>query len=189
MTKENQRITITKRLLKEALMDLITQKNIQQISVSELCKYAGINRATFYRHYGIPQDVLIEMEKELLEKFKIEIPLPSSTGDTKAYIEKICQWTYQHQRIISLMVENNTSDEFIQLFQEIVVEYRNINNDIRKLDEDSLKVIAVYCGGGTFYLLRSWIRQDIKKTPQQMAELIYDLIVVMYKSLYTNKSG
>ena len=45
--KENQRITLTKRLLKESLVRLMEAKSLQKISVSELCKDAGINRATF----------------------------------------------------------------------------------------------------------------------------------------------
>ena len=49
---ENQRIKLTKRLLKESLLKLLTEKNIKKISVSELCQTAGINRSTFYNHYN-----------------------------------------------------------------------------------------------------------------------------------------
>ncbi|MGN0529199.1 MAG: TetR/AcrR family transcriptional regulator [Eubacterium sp.] len=64
--KENQRIALTKRLLKESLQKLMQNKNIQNITVSELCEKAGINRSTFYNHYGCPGDVLKEMELEVI---------------------------------------------------------------------------------------------------------------------------
>jgi len=53
--RENQRVQLTKRLLKEALMKLLEEKPLEQINVSELCRVADINRATFYKHYAIPR--------------------------------------------------------------------------------------------------------------------------------------
>lgn len=60
--KENQRIALTKRLLKENLLQLMSGKSIQKITVRELCEAAEINRSTFYNHYGCPADVLLEIE-------------------------------------------------------------------------------------------------------------------------------
>ena len=47
MQKENQRVMLTKQLLKESLIYLMKKKEIQKVSVSELCHNAGINRVTF----------------------------------------------------------------------------------------------------------------------------------------------
>ena len=60
---ENQRVRLTKRLLLEALLLLIEKKHISQVSVTELCAKAGINRATFYKHYGTPNDILSEVSR------------------------------------------------------------------------------------------------------------------------------
>lgn len=54
MDRENQRIAITKRLLKESLMRLLQEKELEKINITELCKDAGVNRATFYRHMRSP---------------------------------------------------------------------------------------------------------------------------------------
>ena len=64
--KENQRIALTKRLLKESLLQLMEEKNIQNITVSELCERSEINRSTFYNHYGCPADVLKEIEMNVI---------------------------------------------------------------------------------------------------------------------------
>ena len=37
MEKENQRVVVTKRLLKEGLLRLLENKNIDKINVTELC--------------------------------------------------------------------------------------------------------------------------------------------------------
>lgn len=49
--KDDQRVTLTKRLLQEGLLRLLETKEIDKINVTELCRESGINRATFYRHY------------------------------------------------------------------------------------------------------------------------------------------
>ena len=48
--KSPPRRTLTKRLIREALLELLKTKSIQKISVRELCDAAGINRTTFYNH-------------------------------------------------------------------------------------------------------------------------------------------
>ena len=48
---EDLRAKRTDKLLMEALIELTVQKGFAAVTVSDLVKYAGINRATFYRHY------------------------------------------------------------------------------------------------------------------------------------------
>ena len=63
--KENQRIALTKKLLQEGLFRLLETKSLDRISVTELCRESGINRATFYNHYTSPQDLLTDAEKRM----------------------------------------------------------------------------------------------------------------------------
>ena len=51
--KSNQRVALTKQLIYQAFFTLLKKKSIRQISIRELCEIAGINRTTFYNHYGI----------------------------------------------------------------------------------------------------------------------------------------
>ena len=52
MEKQNQRIMLTKQLIHAAFLRLLRSKGIREISIRELCDEAGINRTTFYNHYG-----------------------------------------------------------------------------------------------------------------------------------------
>jgi len=44
---DNRRVKMTKRLMKEALIDLMDQKPLEKITVTEICKIADVNRSTF----------------------------------------------------------------------------------------------------------------------------------------------
>ena len=67
---ENQRLMLTKRLLKEHLTELLQEKSIQKITVVELCSGAGIHRSTFYTHYGCVLDVFKEMEDDFIAELE-----------------------------------------------------------------------------------------------------------------------
>jgi len=65
---EDQRIRSTKNAVKVAFTDLLKKKNIDQITVSEICAHAGINRATFYRYYTGPYDLLDHLQEEVVSE-------------------------------------------------------------------------------------------------------------------------
>lgn len=58
---ENQRVRLTKKLFRDSLIALLRKKKIYQITVSELCAAAELNRSSFYKHYGNVYDVLAEL--------------------------------------------------------------------------------------------------------------------------------
>ena len=64
--KSNQRIILTKKLVHSAFLDLLREKGIREISIRELCNRAGINRTTFYNHYGSQYDVFAEISNRYL---------------------------------------------------------------------------------------------------------------------------
>ena len=61
------RIQKTRQAIREAFVSLRTTKNLEQITVKELCQQARISKGTFYLHYRSISDVLTEMQDELLE--------------------------------------------------------------------------------------------------------------------------
>lgn len=54
------RILRTRAALHTAIIDLSSEKQIIDITVSELADHAGINRVTFYKHYNTPAETLAE---------------------------------------------------------------------------------------------------------------------------------
>lgn len=64
--KTDRRTLYTKRVIKEALIELMGHKPFPKITVKELCAAAEINRGTLYLHYLDLADVLDEIENEVL---------------------------------------------------------------------------------------------------------------------------
>ena len=50
VTESNKRIK-TKRIIQEAMVDLLHRESFDEISTVQLAKEAGISRSSFYTHY------------------------------------------------------------------------------------------------------------------------------------------
>ena len=62
---------ITRDCMKAALVKLLNEKDLPQISVTEIVTAAGVSRPAFYRNYSSKEDLLedvIASVKELLSK-------------------------------------------------------------------------------------------------------------------------
>lgn len=68
LEKKDRRIGKTQKNIRDAFINLITEKEISQITVKELAERADINRKTFYMHYSSIEDVLDKIENEIIEK-------------------------------------------------------------------------------------------------------------------------
>ena len=47
--KEDRQVSLTKRMLKDALTKMLREMDIYNVSIRDLCQRANINRTTFYK--------------------------------------------------------------------------------------------------------------------------------------------
>lgn len=83
--KIDPRITRTRRLLLDALTDLIVSEGIDKVNVSKIVQKAEVNRSTFYLHFYDKEDILTEMKETILRELAEIISYP--TYDYKTALE------------------------------------------------------------------------------------------------------
>ena len=178
--KENQRIALTKRLLKESLSKLMKNKCIQNITVKELCEASGINRSTFYNHYGCPADVLREIELEFIDGLK-KIPMNKNSNDNWNICKRTeALFTYltEHYELAKLLFrDGNTDSEFPSLLfnaAHVTEIYEQTLSDVN--DSCSKMLLTTFFTNGTYHVIRRWLLDDIPKNPKEMGELVILLI-------------
>lgn len=82
-TKGNDRRSrYTRQVIDEAFADLLQQKPVEQITVTEICQRAEINRGTFYLHYDNPLDLLHKIEDATYEQM-VEYSHQSVANESK----------------------------------------------------------------------------------------------------------
>ena len=184
---ENQRVVITKRMLKESLLRILKEKDLDTINVAELCREAGVNRATFYRHYAIPRDVLTEMQRDLVRELRRQVKLPQSKEEIHATIEKLCVFLNDHLELLRIFVQNFSDTEFAVFMNDLYLELGkefSYMDALKKLNREDIELLTLYSTGGSYFVLRNWIMGSIRKTPKEMADFVSSLASKMEQLLF-----
>lgn len=81
----DKRVLKTKTALTDALFELLETKEIADISVTELCEKADVNRRTFYIHYSNVDDIFEDYENELSEQ--VYQTMKNANGDIETLLD------------------------------------------------------------------------------------------------------
>ena len=69
MNKSESKYFNTAIRMNKALVSLLEKKDLEYVTVSDICREAGVNRSTFYLHYENIGDLLAETTRYLLDDF------------------------------------------------------------------------------------------------------------------------
>lgn len=177
MSSENQKIVMTKRLVKEGLLQLLQQKHIDDVRINELCKLADINRTTFYRHYRSPHDVLVEIGFDLAREFH-ELPTKAVT-DVHERVANLCDFLFARKKTVKLFMRNNTYVDTGLIFQNFAEDFNGFKEPLfgdRKIDPHVLRLMTTFFAYGCYTLVSRWLLEDIPLAPDSVADLIVHMI-------------
>ena len=180
MEKEDQRIRLTKRLLKEKLIELLDKKRIDKISVTELCKQAEINRSTFYQHYSTPKDVLLDIEREFSREAVASLRRINPGSTLEERLTQICAFIYQNAAMQKIILKNTSDSDVAQVFSDSGFHIWDISDYLcndQDMDEISRNLASVFINYGISRVVREWIVNDIPKTPREIAEIICGIML------------
>ncbi len=170
MSEINQRVAVTKRMVREGLMRLLEKKPLEKINITELCQEAGINRTTFYRYYELPRDVLTEMQTKFFEDTLKHFQNPLTVSD----IERLFVCLSEHAALVKLFFQYNSDADWTNIFTQIYNSYpeRKMLKAFQNLDENSAELLSTYLAGGAYFLARKWIMDDMPMSPKEVAAVV-----------------
>ncbi|MCM1267800.1 MAG: TetR/AcrR family transcriptional regulator [Bacteroidales bacterium] len=174
MPDMNQRVKITKRMLREGLLRLLKQKNLDKINITELCREAGVNRTTFYRYYELPGDILLEMQSEFFEEIFRSFQKPLTADD----VERFFLCLSEQSDLAKLLFQHTPEADWLKIFNHI---YQNISDKttmkvFQNPEADNVRLLSAYLAGGTYFLARQWIMEDIPISPKEVAGIALNML-------------
>lgn len=178
--KDEQRVALTKRLLREGLLRILQSKDIDKVNIKELCEQSGVNRATFYRHYAVPRDILLELRLEVFEEAKHMAENDRAETHPLEWLKDICRYFYTNADTMNILFRTRTDDEFIEYLNAIYAKYfvRFARAaDEKNTDADSLRLAAYFYASGIYCMIRQWLMEPISKSPEEIAELLFRFII------------
>jgi len=83
--KLDLRVQRTYKLLTNALVELLSEKNFEEIQVAEICERAMIRRATFYKHFGDKFELFTYFIKDIQNEFDKNNSIEYDSGHPQTY--------------------------------------------------------------------------------------------------------
>ena len=166
MNKNESKYFNTAILFDEALIYFLEKKDIEYITIKEICSKAGVNRSTFYLHYESINDLLDETmnyinkkfidyfdesTKDFIEKIKSS-PLEELMLIERKYLNPYLNFIKENKKIFKASFHNPTGmsvyDKYIHLKKYVLMPILDY-------------LIAFYING-IIAIIREWIDKDCK---------------------------
>ena len=165
-------------MLQTAFLKLLKAKPIHAISIRELCAEAGINRTTFYCHYGNQYDLLADISGRFLDS--IARYLKDADGNSQEAIQQrvtlVLHYIEDNLELSALLLNNSIDPTFAErLFslQQITDLLHLALADCS--DEQERSATVAFAIHGSYKLLCDWINDPERLSPELQTERILRL--------------
>lgn len=120
---KDRRVRRTKASLRQALTELLREKDVRAITIRELTERADVNRGTFYAHYKDIYDMLSQNENELFEVFGELLSGYSSQalrGDLSPVLADVFRFVEQNQDLLPILLDGPAGDQFFHRLYGVI---------------------------------------------------------------------
>ena len=153
----DRRTKYTKTVIRQALFDLLQEKPINKITVTDVCKLADINRSTFYSHYEDVYALLASIQNEMFENVIL-------TLNTEDWFEELLELVDQNRDLCQVLIGPHGDSSFIR--QLIYLGYDNSMKFWKKMYPDASPELRdyayAYISYGVIGILENWVCSGYK---------------------------
>lgn len=172
--KGNRRVAMTKRMLKNSLLELLQTETIQKVSVRALCERADLNRSTFYKYYTSVCDLLRDMERDLIVEIDKDLNLKAGPSSNTDQLAHILSFVKDHLELCRTLIDSNADPGFLErlLRHPAILERLETNRAVDSVERAYAKEFLLY---GAYRVIEQWICKACAEPPEKMAKIIMGL--------------
>lgn len=181
--KEDRRVRRSRKLLQDALIQLLREKPLAKIQIAEIVDVADVSRPTFYYHFETKEQLLISYADEIIEQAFEAVFGDIEDGESidlyqflLAFFE---QWL-RHKEVIKWVLQIDNRDylyaHILTHLTKMIQENEKAFPRANRLPQDD-KFALNYLAGGMFMLIKTWVDNGTQQSPREMAELAHMLMI------------
>ena len=179
--KMDPRVVRTRRMLRDALVELIHERGYEKITVQDITNRATLNRATFYLHYRDKLDLLCQSSEEILNDLTESIN--SSFGEKEEFdflndqpnenFINLFEQISLNGELYKVFLTEKNMPHFTSCLMDVLIDFISKGMNIMQPDDQMLTVpreIAVrYFAAAFLGVIVWWLEKDMPYTPKYMA--------------------
>ncbi len=169
--KENQRVRLTKALLKDALIDILQTTPMQDVTISAICEKAGINRTTFYKHYTDEISLYYDIENDVLGLLRSVL-----SGYGLDCLDILFTFFIDHPKAVKVLLNANIDESLPQKIFSLPEIRTLIQQEFKALEDARFQQMYYFICYGGYALIKEWVNNDFNATAGEMAETIKHIV-------------
>ena len=177
---DNRRVRMTKKMIKDAYLELLETNPSEKISVTDICKVADVNRSTFYMYYEDTVILRQDIENDVLEQIPVLSGMPETITSDKEFVdvlEKFFSYIQENHRMFRILILQSDNRAFNRRLIETVLEkYRT---EVETLNNPLLaKYEYVFITSGVIGLLGSWIEDNFPINAKKFSQIVLQMALM-----------
>ena len=160
MAKAEYRSAIrSRKLINAALADLLQEKPLDKITVTDVVNRAEINRGTFYAHYADIPDVIDKLIQQTFSQLReAVVSQPRTLGSVSGVLlDRIQEILEEDLDFYRKIINSSASSVMIDRLVEVVMDFLLEQEASQERKTNSRFLLTVrFCAGGLSNLYRDW---------------------------------
>ena len=178
--KPDARVQRTRDQLGDALIHLIVEKPINEVTVQDVLDRSGVGRSTFYLHYRDKDDLLVSQLEMFLEFMSTVLSVRNDKSNRVAPVTEMFEHIGNQNKLYRVLSDSGHLKDFFDLaegyFARGIERRLAESGKFAKIPQRELGARASALSGSLLSLLRWWLDRGEKETPQQMDEMFHRMV-------------
>ena len=180
MNENDLRVQRTRRLLREALIDLITAHGYERVTIRDITQQAQVGYKTFFRHYESKDALLQTIIDDIIGGFQQALLAPTVPNAPERNTLTAVRYTKAHADLLRVILPSVASELFLTPIMDLALKEGKLffaDSDVP--DE----LVAHHFASSMISLLQWWLENDRPYSIEEMAEYINRLLIRPIKRL------
>lgn len=167
----------SRQMIKKAFAEMLNEKDITKITVTDIVEKAGISRGTFYAHYMDVYDLYNAIQSNMMEAVRGAIDLYGARSlllDPSQAITGALLFLEEKKAYYKLFITTSRSNELIGRIVTYVGERMTaeIGDDFSEEELKEIRLFIYYSLGAIESLVRAWLDDMVPLSAAECAALI-----------------
>lgn len=178
--KPDRRVLKTKRAIRGAFVELLSRKDIDDITIKEIANLADINRKTFYNYYAGVHQLMDEIENEIVTAFEgdlMEFDFNWDERNPRDIFTKLSSFVDADpeffRRLLQAQSSSHLGEKLGELLRDKAVTFFLSNSTA---DPEAVAIAADFTIHGILAVYKSWVNGGCRMPMEQVARIINDIV-------------
>lgn len=170
----------SRNLIRKAFVELMQDKGVERITVTDIVARADINRGTFYAHYRDPQAVLSQVEDELVAEMDGLIERCNANDlikDPLPILREIGTLLERDLEFYRLLIKASGSGGFLRKLKASFIErmMADPRTAARYRNREKFRATITFFAGGLIAVYEDWFAGKLDKSLDEVAAMVAEL--------------